>query len=111
VRKAKRSLKAIVNKCTHYEALENALREAPPEVQRHILEQFASLLPNDSQARKSFVKQGCLQYTLTLDDINPELKPLVEKISDNFPAEIVNYYSPKYAKGLLDNLDGHQPSV
>eukprot|EP00750_Incisomonas_marina_P008660 INCI15576.1.p1 GENE.INCI15576.1~~INCI15576.1.p1 ORF type:complete len:508 (-),score=108.71 INCI15576.1:1555-3078(-) len=111
VRKSKRSLKAIITKCTHYEALENALREAPGGTQRHILEQFSSLLPNDSQARKSFVKQGCLQYTLTLDEINPELKPLVEKISDNFPAEIVNYYSPKYAKGLLDNLDSHQPAV
>ena len=59
--KAKRALKAILKKCTHLPALEPLLKEAPVEIQKYILEQFAKTLPHDQQARRTFVQSGGLQ--------------------------------------------------
>ena len=38
--KSKRALKAIINKCTHLAALDALLKDAPPNVQKHVLVQF-----------------------------------------------------------------------
>jgi hypothetical protein len=64
VRKTKRALKAIVTKCTHYSALEKVLSLAPASMQKHVLAQFQSLLPNDTSACKNFVKSGGLKQIL-----------------------------------------------
>merc|ERR1712025_1121926 len=98
VRKAKRALKAIITKCTHYSALEKVLSLAPAPMQKHVLAQFQSLLPNDASARKSFVKSGCLKQVQPLMEIDPEMADMVTKINGNYPAEIVQYYSPGYSK-------------
>jgi len=111
VRKSKRALKAIITKCTHYSALEKVLSLAPAPMQKHVLAQFQSLLPNDSSARKSFVKSGCLKQIQPLMEIDPEMADLVTKINGNYPPEIVQYYSPGYSKSLIDKIDQFAPET
>ena len=60
--KSKRALKAILAKCTHLQALQPLLREAPVKVQKYVLKQFASILPHDVEARRAFVQNGGLQF-------------------------------------------------
>merc|ERR1712151_459724 len=45
--KAKRALKSVIQKCTHLPALEPLLQEAPPNILKYVVEQFAKVLPND----------------------------------------------------------------
>ena len=111
VRKAKRALKAIITKCTHYSALEKVLSLAPAPMQKHVLAQFQSLLPNDASARKSFVKSGCLKQIQPLMEIDPEMADMVTKINGNYPPEIVQYYSPGYSKSLIDKIDQFAPET
>jgi hypothetical protein len=54
--KAKRALKGVLAKCTHLQALQPLLRDSPVKVQKYILRQFASLLPQDVEARRAFVQ-------------------------------------------------------
>ncbi len=54
--KSKRSLKAILAKCNHLQALQPLLRDSPVKVQKYVLRQFAQLLPHDVEARRSFVQ-------------------------------------------------------
>merc|ERR1711881_472903 len=59
--KAKRALKSVIQKCTHLPALEPLLQEAPPNILKSVVQQFAHVLPNDLNARRSFVQSGGLQ--------------------------------------------------
>merc|ERR1711981_1020749 len=59
--KAKRALKSVIQKCTHLPALEPLLQEAPPNILKYVVQQFAHVLPNDLNARRSFVQSGGLQ--------------------------------------------------
>lgn len=103
--KSKRALKSIVAKCTRVGALDALLKSAPADIQRHILSQFKNVLPNDVQARRNFVQSGGLQYIQELAEKHSEdMGPLVEEINKSFPAEIVQYYSPDYAKTLLSKI-------
>ena len=54
--KSKRALKAILAKCNHLQSLQPLLRDSPVKVQRYVLKQFAQILPNDVEARRSFVQ-------------------------------------------------------
>lgn len=54
--KAKRALKSIITKCNHLQALQPLLDDAPIKVQKYVLKQFTQILPNDVEARKSFVQ-------------------------------------------------------
>merc|ERR1711871_1188551 len=95
--KSKRALKAIINKCTHLAALDALLKDAPPNVQKHVLVQFKKMLPHDVMARRNFVQSGGLQYIQELAEAHGgELASIVEEINKCFPAEIVQYYSPGY---------------
>ena len=58
--KAKRALKSVIQKCITLPALEPLL-EAPPNVLKYVVQQFAKVLPNDINARKNFVQSGGLQ--------------------------------------------------
>lgn len=111
--KSKRALKAILSKCTHLPALEPLLKEAPPNILKYILNQFKACLPSDVQARRSFVQSGALQ---TVEQLKEEqacakLVPIIEEINKCFPAEIVEYYSPGYARTILDKVDEFQPNT
>jgi tellurite resistance protein len=61
--KSKRALKAVLGKCTHLQALQPLLRDSPDKVKKYVLKQFASLLPNDVEARRAFVQVSCYHFT------------------------------------------------
>lgn len=108
--KAKRALKATLKKCTHLPALEPLLKEAPPNIQKYVLEQFAKTLPHDQAARRTFVQSGGLQLVQQLNEqYGGKLTEHIQTINACYPAEIVEYYSPSYADNLMKKIDEFQP--
>mmetsp|Transcript_55147 Transcript_55147/g.120632 ORF Transcript_55147/g.120632 Transcript_55147/m.120632 type:complete len:263 (+) Transcript_55147:2-790(+) len=104
--KAKRALKAILKKCTALDALEPLMQEAPTNIVKYILAQFAKVLPNDRNAKRSFVQSGGLQMVQELNEtVGGELSETIEKINACYPREIIEYYSPQYADKLMQKLD------
>jgi hypothetical protein len=59
--KSKRALKNILSHCTHLPALEPLLHSAPPNILKHVVGQFAKVLPHDPKARRLFVTSGGLK--------------------------------------------------
>jgi 3-methyladenine DNA glycosylase AlkD len=112
--KSKRALECIVKKCplSSLHALDSLLKsdQAPIDVQKTVLLQFKKLLPNDVQARRDFVETGGLQYIQEIaeKDEGGEVAGIVEEVNRLFPEEIVNYYSPHYAKKLMDQISDHR---
>nr|CEL64798.1 TPA: armadillo/beta-catenin-like repeat protein,putative [Neospora caninum Liverpool] len=105
--KTKRALKSILQKCTHLAALEPLLNEAPPPILKYVVQQFAKVLPNDVQGRRSFVQSGGLEQLLRIrnSEAGSSVADFVEEITELYPPEIVNYYSPGYSAMLLQKLD------
>jgi len=104
--KAKRALKAVIQKCVHLPALEPLLHDAPDNILKVVVTQFAKILPHDVAARRSFVMSGALQKILELaPEPGAQLGDMVRAITECYPKEIVDYYSPSYSKQLLDQLD------
>lgn len=110
--KSKRALKAILSKCTHLQALQPLLRDAPVKVQKYILRQFAQMLPHELESRRAFVQNGGLQYLQELGEASGgKLTEFIQQINQCYPVEIVEYYSPDYSKALLDKIDDYHPQV
>lgn len=104
--KSKRALKAILKKCTALAALEPLMREAPANIVKYILAQFAKVLPNDRAAKRSFVQSGGLQMVQELNEtVGGELSEHIEAVNQCFPPAIVEYYSPKHANKLMAMMD------
>lgn len=109
--KSKRALKSVLSKCTHLQALQPLLREAPVKVQKYVLKQFASILPHDVEARRAFVQNGGLQFLQELSEtLGGKLTELIHQINACYPRELVEYYSPLHSKMLLDKIDDFQAS-
>jgi len=103
--KAKRALKSIIQKCTYLPALEPLL-DSPPNILKHVVQQFAKVLPNDLNARRSFVQSGGLQKIQEVKcEVGTKLYDNIDEINSYYPQDIVNYYSPDYADSLLAKLD------
>jgi len=105
--KAKRALKAIIQKCVHLPALEPLLHQnAPQNLLKYVCGQFAKILPSDIGAKREFVANRGLA---TLQKIKAEpgskLADSIHTINSCFPPEIVQYYSPDYAQTFLDKID------
>merc|ERR1711988_312283 len=110
--KAKRALKGVIQKCTHLPALEPLLQEAPPNILKYVVQQFARVLPNDLQSRRSFVQSGGLQKIQEVKaDVGSKLRDYIDEINHLYPPEIVNYYSPNYAETLLKRMDEFAPTT
>merc|ERR1712072_1380830 len=108
--KSKLALKAILAKCTHLQALQPLLREAPVKVQKYVLKQFASILPHDVEARRAFVQNGGLQFLQELNEtVGGKLTEFIQQINSCYPPEIVEYYSPNYSKRLLEKIEDYTP--
>mmetsp|Transcript_33061 Transcript_33061/g.67674 ORF Transcript_33061/g.67674 Transcript_33061/m.67674 type:complete len:465 (+) Transcript_33061:70-1464(+) len=108
--KAKRALKSVIQKCTHLPALEPLL-EAPPNILKYVVQQFAKVLPSDLNARKSFVQSGGLQKIQEVKaEVGSKLHDYIEEINMLYPPEIVQYYSPNYAETLLKKMEDFNPS-
>merc|ERR1711920_377604 len=103
--KAKRALKSVITKCTHLPALEPLLQEAPPNILKYVVQQFAHVLPNDLNARRSFVQSGGLQKIQEVKaEVGSKLHDYIDEINMLYPPEIVLYYSPNYAETLLKKM-------
>jgi len=133
--KAQRALKAVLTKCTHLIALQPLLinydtNDLNCKILKYIIHQFAKVLPNDNNNRKSFVQCGALQKVQELkhlyeankdkaenDENNnmekaesenidySEVLAFINTINSCFPPELVQYYSPNYSQQLLKKLD------
>jgi len=109
--KAKRALKSVIQKCTHLPALEPLLQESPPNILKYVVQQFAKVLPNDLNARRSFVQSGGLQKIQEVKaDVGSKLHDYIDEINMLYPPEIVQYYSPNYADTLLKKMDEFNPT-
>eukprot|EP00771_Trimastix_marina_P004140 gnl/Trimastix_PCT/879.p2 GENE.gnl/Trimastix_PCT/879~~gnl/Trimastix_PCT/879.p2 ORF type:complete len:527 (+),score=171.67 gnl/Trimastix_PCT/879:66-1583(+) len=110
VLKAKRALKAIIQKCVHLPALEPLLHQAPPKILRYIVAQYAKVLPSDRNARKQFVALGGLQRIQELNaEQGTKLKAAIDAVNSCYPEEVVRYYSPGYSKELMQKIDEYNP--
>merc|ERR1719356_2108415 len=108
--KAKRALKSVIQKCTNMPALEPLL-EAPPNILKYVVQQFAKVLPNDLSSRRSFVQSGGLQKIQEVNtEVGSKLHDYVQEINTLYPPEIVQYYSPNYADTLLKKMDEFNPT-
>lgn len=108
--KAKKALKNILQKCIHLPALEPLLHDAPPNILKHVVAQFAKVLPHDAKARKIFVTSGGLKKVQEIKaEPGSSLHEYINTINNSYPEEIVRYYSPGYSEKLLDRIDQYQP--
>lgn len=107
--KAQRALKSVLQKCTHLPALEPLLLDAPEKIVKYVVQQFAKVLPNHPQARKSFVQSKGLQKVQELKtDEQSKMQEYIATINSCYPPEIVQYYSPNYSDTLLQKLDDYE---
>eukprot|EP00118_Oscarella_pearsei_P025807 m.308804 g.308804 ORF g.308804 m.308804 type:complete len:503 (+) comp44865_c0_seq1:76-1584(+) len=104
--KAKRALKAILQKCIHLPALEPLLHAAPPNILKHVVGQFSKVLPNDAKARRLFVTSRGLEKIQQIKaDPGTGLREYIDTINNCYPEEIVRYYSPGYKEKLLERIE------
>mmetsp|Transcript_21758 Transcript_21758/g.35984 ORF Transcript_21758/g.35984 Transcript_21758/m.35984 type:complete len:507 (-) Transcript_21758:326-1846(-) len=108
--KAKRALKAILQKCVHLPALEPLLHDNPPQnILKYIVHQFAKVLPHDVSARRAFVTSGGLQKIQEINaEVGTKLREYKDAINACYPDEIVKYYSPGYSQELLEKIDKYE---
>ena len=59
--KSKKSLKNIIQMCTHLPALEPLLQLAPNNILTYVTAQFAKVLPSNLEAKRTFVQSGGFQ--------------------------------------------------
>jgi hypothetical protein len=63
-------------------------------------------LPNDRQAKRSFVQSGGLQMVQELaQTAGGELAEHIQAINACYPVELVEYYSPQHAERLMQLID------
>lgn len=108
-KKAKRALKSIVQMCLFLPALEPLLNMSPPNILKYVVAQFAKVLPNDVEARRTFVKSGGLQTIQGIKATNPVLKEHISDINSLYPPDVVQYYSPDYADSLMKKIEDYAP--
>ncbi|XP_046617131.1 sperm-associated antigen 6-like isoform X1 [Neodiprion virginianus] len=108
--KCKGTMKQVLQKCMHIEALEPLLCDAPPEILKYIIGQFSKILPNDARARRMFVTTGGLKKVQEIQaEPGSMLLEFITIINCCFPEEIVRYYSPGYPDTLLEAVEQYQP--
>jgi hypothetical protein len=109
--KAKRALKSIVQMCLYLPALEPLLQLAPPNILKYVVNQFAKTLPNNAEAKRTFVQSGGLQKIQEIKAApGSKLREYIEGINSLYPQDIVQYYSPDYAQTLLKKIDEYNAS-
>jgi len=87
---SKKALKNILQKCTHLPALEPLLHDAPPNIMKHVVGQFAKVLPHDAKARRLFVTSGGLKKVQEIKaEPGSALQEYINTINNCYPEEIV----------------------
>jgi hypothetical protein len=65
-------------------------------------------LPQNLEAKKTFIQSGGFQKIQEIQaEPGGKLKEHIEEINHQYPSEVVNYYSPDYAKNLLARIEDH----
>eukprot|EP01136_Pigoraptor_vietnamica_P023522 Opistho-1_new@75687 len=110
--KTKRALKCIIEKCVDLQALEPLLHDAPPNILKYVIAQFAKVLPHDVKARRQFVHSGGLKKIQEIPvESGSILQEYINTINNCYPEEIVRYYSPSYSQTLLEKIEQYQPAA
>ncbi|XP_024946711.1 sperm-associated antigen 6 isoform X2 [Cephus cinctus] len=108
--KCKATLKQVLQKCIHVEALEPLLHDAPPDILKYVVGQYSKILPNDARIRRLFVTTGGLRKVQEIQtELGSTLSEYISVINCCFPEEIVRYYSPGYPDSLLEAVEQYQP--
>jgi hypothetical protein len=107
--------KAIIAQCVSLPALQPLILhpDAPIDILRYVIEQYAKVLPSDVDGRKQFVACGGLERVQQLDQTAEEgsrLKGAIAQVNTCYPIEVVRYYTPGYAQELLEKIDQFNPS-
>ncbi|MGL4948658.1 MAG: hypothetical protein ACRC42_04780, partial [Mycoplasma sp.] len=103
--KAKKALNEIIQKCSNLSALEPLWHVASKEVLKSVLIQFSTYLKGNQTELSTFARNGGLQKVLGMKSKWKEpLWHFAEEICSFYPQEIINYYSPEYAKKWLDKI-------
>merc|ERR1712060_464042 len=104
--KSKKALKNIIQMCTHLSSLEPLLILAPNNILTYVTAQFAKVLPQNTEAKKTFIKSGGFQRIQEIDAApGSKLRENIDAINTHFPEKVVQYYSPGFAENLIQNLD------
>ena len=107
--KAQRALKSVIQKCTYLPALEPLLQSAPEKILKYVVAQFAKVLPNQPEARKSFVECHGLQRVQELrSDETSTLQEHINTINSCYPPRVVEAFSPNYTDSLLREVETYQ---
>lgn len=87
---SKKALTNILQKCVYLPALEPLLKDAPPNILKHVVGQFAKVLPHDTKARRLFVTSGGLEKVQLINaERNSALSEHINSINNCYPEEIV----------------------
>lgn len=104
--KAKKALKNIIQMCTHLPALEPLLQLAPNNILTYVCAQFAKVLPQNLEAKRTFVQSGGFQKIQEIQaETASKLNEYITEINRLYPSEIVDYYSPNYADHLIKKIE------
>lgn len=110
--KCKSVLKICIQKCMVLPAIESLVQDAPPEILKYVLGQYARILPYDPIERRLFVTTGGLRK---IQEISAEpgsrLLEYILCINRCFPEEIVKFSSPGYPETLLDKVEQYKPAA
>jgi 3-methyladenine DNA glycosylase AlkD len=107
--KVQKTLKMVLQKCTHLPALEPLLEDCPDKILKYVVHQFAKVLPNNPAARKSFVQsRGLAKIQELKSDDKSKFQEYIATINSCYPREIVEYYSPNYSETLLKKLEEYE---
>ena len=108
-KKAKKSLKMIIEICNHLPALEPLLMEAQnPSILKYVVARFAVILPNNIELRKNFISTGGfkrIQEIKSSASSESKLLEYINEINSQFPTEVINYYSPDFQKSLMKKMN------
>jgi hypothetical protein len=73
-----------------------------------VCEQFAKVLPTSLEAKRTFVQSGGFSKIQEIKcDPNSKLAEHIRDINNEYPPDVVNYYSPDYADKLLQRLEDY----
>ena len=104
--KSKKALKNIIQMCTHLSSLEPLLILAPNNILTYVTAQFAKVLPQNTEQKKTFIKSGGFQRIQEIEAApGSKLRENIDAINSHFPEKVVQYYSPGFAESLIQNLD------
>lgn len=100
-----------MQKCLDMDALELLLQDSPPNILKHVVNQFSKLLPKNAKARRTFVMNGSLKKIQEIkSEPESELSNCINIINNCFPDDVVKYYTPGYSEALLERVENYQIS-